>query len=147
MNGTLTPNHPLDLQNRLSVSDKTGLVDFATALSATYGVKLLSTGGTAAALRAVGLAVTDVSEHTGSPEIMDGRVKTLHPKVRARLAPPAAAAAQTAASLPPSLTPLPPPLSTHPFFRSTAACSACAATRATRRTWPRTASRQLTSWW
>ena len=66
----------------LSVSDKSGLVEFATALSATYGVRLLSTGGTAAALRAAGLPVTDVSEHTGSPEIMDGRVKTLHPKVR-----------------------------------------------------------------
>lgn len=65
----------------LSVSDKTGLVDLATALSK-LNVKLLSTGGTAKALRDAGLAVTDVSEHTGSPEIMDGRVKTLHPKVR-----------------------------------------------------------------
>ena len=64
----------------LSVSDKTGLVELASALAA-RGVKLLSTGGTAAALRAAGLAVVDVSEHTGSPEIMDGRVKTLHPKV------------------------------------------------------------------
>jgi phosphoribosylaminoimidazolecarboxamide formyltransferase/IMP cyclohydrolase len=64
----------------LSVSDKGGLVELATALAA-RGVKLLSTGGTAAALRAAGLAVVDVSEHTGSPEIMDGRVKTLHPKV------------------------------------------------------------------
>ena len=65
----------------LSVSDKTGLVELATALSK-LNVKLLSTGGTAKALRDAGLAVTDVSEHTGSPEIMDGRVKTLHPKVR-----------------------------------------------------------------
>lgn len=65
----------------LSVSDKTGLAEVATALHA-RGVLLLSTGGTAAALRAAGLPVTDVSEHTGSPEIMDGRVKTLHPKVR-----------------------------------------------------------------
>ena len=64
----------------LSVSDKTGLVPFASALAAA-GVALLSTGGTAKALRDAGLAVTDVSEHTGSPEIMDGRVKTLHPKV------------------------------------------------------------------
>ena len=65
----------------LSVSDKTGLAEVAAALHA-RGVLLLSTGGTAAALRAAGLPVTDVSEHTGSPEIMDGRVKTLHPKVR-----------------------------------------------------------------
>ncbi len=65
----------------LSVSDKTGLVELATALSK-LNVKLLSTGGTAKALRDAGLTVTDVSDHTGSPEIMDGRVKTLHPKVR-----------------------------------------------------------------
>jgi phosphoribosylaminoimidazolecarboxamide formyltransferase / IMP cyclohydrolase len=64
----------------LSVSDKTGLVAFATALAA-RGVHLLSTGGTAKALRDAGLAVTDVSEHTGFPEMMDGRVKTLHPKI------------------------------------------------------------------
>jgi phosphoribosylaminoimidazolecarboxamide formyltransferase / IMP cyclohydrolase len=65
----------------LSVSDKTGLIPFALSLS-TRGITLLSTGGTAKALRDAGLTVTDVSEHTGSPEIMDGRVKTLHPKVR-----------------------------------------------------------------
>jgi phosphoribosylaminoimidazolecarboxamide formyltransferase/IMP cyclohydrolase len=64
----------------LSVSDKTGLVDFARGL-ASMGVRILSTGGTAKALRDAGLAVVDVSEHTGSPEILDGRVKTLHPKV------------------------------------------------------------------
>ena len=64
----------------LSVSDKTGLLDFARGLAA-LGVELLSTGGTAAALRAAGLAVTDVSTFTGHPEILDGRVKTLHPKV------------------------------------------------------------------
>jgi len=64
----------------LSVSDKTGLVDFARAL-ATAGVELLSTGGTAKALRDAGLAVIDVSEYTGFPEMLDGRVKTLHPKV------------------------------------------------------------------
>ena len=64
----------------LSVSDKTGLVDFARAL-ATSGVELLSTGGTAKALRDAGLAVIDVSEYTGFPEMLDGRVKTLHPKV------------------------------------------------------------------
>ncbi|ODU44736.1 MAG: bifunctional phosphoribosylaminoimidazolecarboxamide formyltransferase/IMP cyclohydrolase [Thiobacillus sp. SCN 63-374] len=64
----------------LSVSDKTGLVDFAHAL-AMSGVELLSTGGTAKALRDAGLAVIDVSEYTGFPEMLDGRVKTLHPKV------------------------------------------------------------------
>jgi phosphoribosylaminoimidazolecarboxamide formyltransferase/IMP cyclohydrolase len=64
----------------LSVSDKTGLVEFARAL-ATAGVELLSTGGTAKALRDAGLTVIDVSEYTGFPEMLDGRVKTLHPKV------------------------------------------------------------------
>ncbi len=64
----------------LSVSDKTGLVDFARAL-ASQGVELLSTGGTAKALRDAGLTVIDVSDYTGFPEMLDGRVKTLHPKV------------------------------------------------------------------
>ncbi len=64
----------------LSVSDKTGLIAFAQGLSK-HGVELLSTGGTAKALREAGLSVTDVSEVTGFPEIMDGRVKTLHPKI------------------------------------------------------------------
>ena len=64
----------------LSVSDKTGLEDFARAL-ADAGVELLSTGGTARALRAAGLSVTEVSDHTGFPEIMGGRVKTLHPRI------------------------------------------------------------------
>ncbi len=64
----------------LSVSDKTGLVDFARALAGA-GVELLSTGGTAKTLRDAGLAVIDVSEYTGFPEMLDGRVKTLHPKV------------------------------------------------------------------
>ena len=64
----------------LSVSDKTGLVEFAKALSA-HGVELLSTGGTYKAIKDAGLAVKEVSEHTGFPEMMDGRVKTLHPKV------------------------------------------------------------------
>ncbi|HUX29257.1 MAG TPA: bifunctional phosphoribosylaminoimidazolecarboxamide formyltransferase/IMP cyclohydrolase [Thiobacillus sp.] len=66
----------------LSVSDKTGLVDFARAL-ADAGVELLSTGGTAKALRDASLPVIDVSEYTGFPEMLDGRVKTLHPKVHA----------------------------------------------------------------
>ncbi len=68
----------------LSVSDKSGLVDFARALNA-YGVALVSTGGTSAALKAAGLPVQDVSELTGFPEMMDGRVKTLHPKVHGGL--------------------------------------------------------------
>ncbi|MEW9797709.1 bifunctional phosphoribosylaminoimidazolecarboxamide formyltransferase/IMP cyclohydrolase [Alteromonas sp. CYL-A6] len=64
----------------LSVSDKTGIVDFAKALH-DAGVELLSTGGTAKLLSEAGLPVKEVSEHTGHPEIMDGRVKTLHPKI------------------------------------------------------------------
>jgi phosphoribosylaminoimidazolecarboxamide formyltransferase/IMP cyclohydrolase len=68
----------------LSVSDKTGLIDLGRRLAA-KGVELLSTGGSAKALREAGIAVTDVSELTGFPEIMDGRVKTLHPKVHGGL--------------------------------------------------------------
>ncbi|TBE08458.1 bifunctional phosphoribosylaminoimidazolecarboxamide formyltransferase/IMP cyclohydrolase [Rhizobium ruizarguesonis] len=68
----------------ISVFDKTGIVDLAHALSA-RGVRLLSTGGTYKAITAAGLAVTDVSEITGFPEIMDGRVKTLHPMVHGGL--------------------------------------------------------------
>ena len=68
----------------LSVSDKTGLVDLGPAL-ARHGVELVSTGGTAAALRAAGLAVRDVADLTGFPEMMDGRVKTLHPAVHGGL--------------------------------------------------------------
>jgi len=68
----------------LSVSDKTGLVDLARGLAA-LGFELLSTGGTAAAIRAAGLPVTDVAAETGFPEIMDGRVKTLHPRVHGAL--------------------------------------------------------------
>jgi phosphoribosylaminoimidazolecarboxamide formyltransferase / IMP cyclohydrolase len=68
----------------ISVSDKTGLAEFARALAA-HGVEILSTGGTAKALRDAGLKVTDVSTVTGFPEIMDGRVKTLHPKIHGGL--------------------------------------------------------------
>jgi len=68
----------------LSVSDKTGIIELARALSE-QGVKLLSTGGTHKAIAAASLAVTDVSEVTGFPEIMDGRVKTLHPNVHGGL--------------------------------------------------------------
>ena len=64
----------------LSVTDKTGLVEFARALTS-YGVELVSTGGTARNLREAGLPVQDISELTGFPEMLDGRVKTLHPKV------------------------------------------------------------------
>ncbi|MEQ5802512.1 bifunctional phosphoribosylaminoimidazolecarboxamide formyltransferase/IMP cyclohydrolase [Halomonas sp. H10-9-1] len=64
----------------ISVSDKTGIIDFARGLSE-HGVELLSTGGTFRLLQENGIAVTEVSEHTGFPEIMDGRVKTLHPKI------------------------------------------------------------------
>ena len=68
----------------LSVSDKTGLADFAHALRA-HGVEIVSTGGTAKALREAGIAVTEIAEITGSPEMMDGRVKTLHPKIHGGL--------------------------------------------------------------
>ncbi len=68
----------------ISVSDKTGLVEFAKGLSR-HGVEVLSTGGTAKLLRDAGLKVKDVSEHTGFPEMLDGRVKTLHPKVHGGL--------------------------------------------------------------
>jgi phosphoribosylaminoimidazolecarboxamide formyltransferase / IMP cyclohydrolase len=68
----------------LSVTDKTGLVEFAKALSG-HGVELISTGGTARMLREAGLAVKDISELTGFPEMLDGRVKTLHPKVHGGL--------------------------------------------------------------
>ena len=67
-------------QALLSVSDKRGVVEFARELSA-LGIQLLSTGGTAKSLRDAGLPVTDVSDYTGFPEMLDGRVKTLHPKV------------------------------------------------------------------
>jgi phosphoribosylaminoimidazolecarboxamide formyltransferase/IMP cyclohydrolase len=68
----------------LSVSDKTGIVEFARGLRE-IGIEILSTGGTAAAIRDAGIEVTDVSEFTGSPEILDGRVKTLHPRLHAAL--------------------------------------------------------------
>ncbi|MDO9622348.1 MAG: bifunctional phosphoribosylaminoimidazolecarboxamide formyltransferase/IMP cyclohydrolase, partial [Moraxellaceae bacterium] len=64
----------------ISVSDKTGIVDFAREL-ANLGVHLLSTGGTFKLLVSEGINVTEVSDYTGFPEMMDGRVKTLHPKI------------------------------------------------------------------
>src|SRR5215471_6600224 len=68
----------------LSVSDKTNLLPLARTL-AEAGVELISTGGTARALREAGLKVTDLSAYTGFPELLDGRVKTLHPKVHGGL--------------------------------------------------------------
>jgi phosphoribosylaminoimidazolecarboxamide formyltransferase/IMP cyclohydrolase len=68
----------------ISVSDKSGIVDFARALAG-LGVTLLSTGGTARLLAEAGLAVTEVAEHTGFPEMLDGRVKTLHPAIHGGL--------------------------------------------------------------
>ena len=78
-------SHPRRITRALlSVSDKAGLADFAKALAG-YGVELVSTGGTAKALKDAGLKVIDVAELTGFPEMMDGRVKTLHPKVHGGL--------------------------------------------------------------
>src|SRR5690349_14590710 len=68
----------------ISVSDKTGVVDIAKGLAA-LGAEILSTGGTAKTLREAGVPVTDVAAYTGSPEILDGRVKTLHPKIHGGL--------------------------------------------------------------
>src|SRR5918912_675746 len=68
----------------ISVSDKSGLIDFARALAG-HGIELISTGGTAKAIAQAGLTVRDVADLTGFPEMMDGRVKTLHPKVHGGL--------------------------------------------------------------
>ncbi|HZC81571.1 MAG TPA: bifunctional phosphoribosylaminoimidazolecarboxamide formyltransferase/IMP cyclohydrolase, partial [Nitrospiraceae bacterium] len=68
----------------ISVSDKTGVVELAKEIEA-LGAEILSTGGTAKALREAGIKVTDVAAYTGSPEILDGRVKTLHPKIHGGL--------------------------------------------------------------
>ncbi|MEC8386590.1 MAG: bifunctional phosphoribosylaminoimidazolecarboxamide formyltransferase/IMP cyclohydrolase [Pseudomonadota bacterium] len=80
MNAATAPLH----RALISVSDKTGLIEFTEALAA-RGVALLSTGGTARVLREAGLTVRDVAEETGFPEIMDGRVKTLHPRIHGGL--------------------------------------------------------------
>jgi phosphoribosylaminoimidazolecarboxamide formyltransferase/IMP cyclohydrolase len=80
-----TPPERVTLRRALiSVSDKTGLVDFARALAA-RGVEIVSTGGTRTVLAAAGIAVSDVADVTGFPEVMDGRVKTLHPKIHGGL--------------------------------------------------------------
>ena len=68
----------------ISVTDKTGVVDLGKSLSK-FDVQILSTGGTARVLRDGGISVTDISEYTGFPEMLDGRVKTLHPKVHGGL--------------------------------------------------------------
>lgn len=68
----------------ISLSDKTGITDFARDLQR-FGVEILSTGGTAKTLRESGLTIMDVSEYTGFPEMLDGRVKTLHPKIHGGL--------------------------------------------------------------
>ena len=84
----MTDNQELGLRKirraLISVSDKTGIVDFARELKA-FGVEIISTGGTAKALRDAGIEVRDVSDVTGFPEMMDGRVKTLHPKIHGGL--------------------------------------------------------------
>jgi phosphoribosylaminoimidazolecarboxamide formyltransferase/IMP cyclohydrolase len=80
--GEQTMNLRLIRRALLSVSDKTGLVELAKALAG-YGVELVSTGGTRKALADAGLAVRDISDITGFPEMLDGRVKTLHPRVHA----------------------------------------------------------------
>src|SRR2546423_14040822 len=68
----------------ISVTDKSGLAEFAKSLAG-FGVEILSTGGTAKILRDAGLRVVQVSDYTGQPEILDGRVKTLHPKIHGGL--------------------------------------------------------------
>src|SRR6185437_4864445 len=88
----------------LSVSDKTGLLDLARALKG-FDVDFMSTGGTAATLNAAGFAVADMAQVTGFPEMMDGRVKTLHPRVHGGLlairSDPAHQAAMIANDIPP----------------------------------------------
>ena len=84
MNATTNPARQPVRRALISVSDKSGIVEFAKAL-ADGGVQILSTGGTARLLSAAGLNVTEVADYTGFPEIMDGRVKTLHPRVHGAL--------------------------------------------------------------
>jgi len=80
----MPPANPPIRRALISVSDKSGVIELAKALTE-RGVEILSTGGTSAAIKAAGLAVKDVAEHTGFPEMMDGRLKTLHPKVHGGL--------------------------------------------------------------
>ena len=69
----------------ISLSDKTGLLPFARALTQEFGVEILSTGGTARTLREADIPVTEVADYTGSPEVFSGRVKTLHPRIHGGL--------------------------------------------------------------
>ena len=69
----------------MSVTDKTGIVDFARALHEEFGVEIVSTGGTAKVIEEAGVPVRPIDDLTGFPEMMDGRVKTLHPKVHGGL--------------------------------------------------------------
>src|SRR5438876_2274638 len=69
----------------IAVYDKTGIVDFARALHDEFAIEIISTGGTAKALKDAGIPVTLVEEVTGFPEMMDGRIKTLHPKIHAAI--------------------------------------------------------------
>jgi len=78
-------NLPRVQQALVSVSDKTGIADFCRSLAAEFGVKILSTGGTAEFLKKAGIPVTSVEEVTGFPEMLDGRVKTLHPRIHAAI--------------------------------------------------------------
>src|SRR5882672_9250740 len=84
----MTENQELGLRKirraLISVSDKTGIVDFARELKR-FDVEIISTGGTAKTLRDAGIEVRDVSEVTGFPEMMDGRIKTLHPRIHGAL--------------------------------------------------------------
>src|SRR6267142_3366016 len=84
----MTENQELGLRKirraLISVCDKTGIVDCARELKG-FGIEIISTGGTAKALRQAGIEVRDVSDVTGFPEMMDGRVKTLHPKIHGAL--------------------------------------------------------------
>ncbi len=84
MTDPAAPAAPKIARALISVSDKAGLVEFADALHG-RGIEILSTGGTARTLQDAGISVTDVAEHTGFPEMMDGRLKTLHPKVHGGL--------------------------------------------------------------
>src|SRR5258708_16737140 len=90
----------------ISVFDKTGIVDFARKLAA-LRIEILSTGGTAKLLREAGISVLDVSEFTGWPEMLGGRVKTLHPKVHAGLLFPRNSPEDQKQTTTPSLTPPP----------------------------------------
>lgn len=78
-------NNPKIKRALISVTDKTGIVEFASALNTEFGVEIVSTGGTARVLQEAGVAVTPIEDVTGFPEMMDGRVKTLHPKVHGGL--------------------------------------------------------------